>query len=115
MAPLDLLWARRQILAGDYLAGQRYGFLARRRSHQTYAAAAAAALEALQHAGDHARRMVEMAVLDEQMPRTERGLEGLRDGLDALEMHFSQSGPAFLIHLRPGCRPAAARKWWRER
>lgn len=106
LSPLDLLYARRQILAGDYLAGQRFGFLAKRRSDPRHAPAFEAAVEALAKSG--ARTIVEAVVLDGQLPRGEKGLSRLLNGLDALNTHFKKFGPPVLQRISPGCRPS----WW---
>lgn len=93
-APLDALYARRQILADDRLAGRRYGYLAaHRNSHEGCRRRFAEARDALDRVGTLSLQMVEMIVLVGVIPRSERGLTAATDGFEALDRHFRATWP----------------------
>jgi len=110
VSPLDLLYARRQILAGDVLAGRRFAKLERRRLRPAYLQQYETALAALEKEGTDARDVVLAMVLEGQMPRTQHELSAALHGLDGLNRHFRRVGPPMVERLMPGCRPMAAPK-----
>jgi hypothetical protein len=93
VAALDLLWARKRILAGDYLAGTRFRFLAQHRARPAHRADYEAAMRVLERCGQAVRTMIEIVCVDGDTPRTERGFDHAATGLHELNRHFRESAP----------------------
>jgi hypothetical protein len=85
---LAFLYSRRQILAGDYLAGLRFRMLDEFKGDDRYRDRYVAAAGALAEVGDDARAMVELVAIERRMPRTQGGIEAMTVGLDRLNTHF---------------------------
>lgn len=105
LSPIDIMLARRRLAPGDAAALYRYCFLDRRRGLAGFRREFQAAESALDCAGSGARQMVHLIAAG-VMPRTERGLDLLLEGTDALARHFDRALPVTELSAEPGCRPA---------
>lgn len=89
---------------GDYVAGARFGYLAKRRNQRSYYKRYLAALDVVIRAG--AWPIIEIAIVEGHMPRDERGVSWLCTGLDELNRHFRKTGQlSSRPRTAPGCRP----------